>query len=72
MKARQLNPFPDHKPEPPSQAHSPTSRAAAESIEPRSETLRRAALDCFRRHRQLAQGEIRYRGGGEQGEGDSD
>ena len=34
--------------EPPAQRHSRTSIAAAEQIEPRSETLRRAVLDYLR------------------------
>jgi hypothetical protein len=52
----QLDLFADYNPEPPSQAYSPTSQAATESIEPRAETLRRDVLDCIRRHQQLAEG----------------
>jgi hypothetical protein len=39
---RQLDLFADYNPESLCQAHSPTSRAAAEEIEPKAETLRRA------------------------------
>lgn len=47
MKRRQLDLFTDYAP--PCQAHSPTSRDAAQAIEPRTETLRRAVLDYIRR-----------------------
>lgn len=43
---RQLDLFADWTP--PSQAHSPTSQEAAEAIQPRAETLRRAVLDYLR------------------------
>lgn len=46
MNRRQLDLFADYAP--PCQTHSPTSREAAEAIEPRTETLRRAVLDYLR------------------------
>jgi hypothetical protein len=63
---RQLDLFADNNPEPPSQAHSPTSRAVVEAIEPRCETLCRAVIDCIRRHHQLAQRWVRHRRGGDE------
>lgn len=48
MKSHQPDLFADYNPEPPCQAHSPTSREAAVAIEPRSETLRRAVLEFIR------------------------
>lgn len=50
MKPRRDQPdlFADYRPDPPCQAHSETSRAAAEAIEPAAETLRRRVLDFLR------------------------
>ena len=44
----QRNLFDQPEPAPPCQKHSETSRAAAEQIEPRAATLRRAVLDFLR------------------------
>lgn len=49
MPSRQLDLFIDRPPEPPYQSHSATSAEAAQAIEPRAETLRKAVLDLLRK-----------------------
>lgn len=59
----QIDIFGNIEPEPPAQKHSPTSKAAAESVRGQAKTMRQQVLDLLRKEGAMTDADIAIRSG---------